>query len=70
MSQGQNDVQVYDPVSDTWIWSATGDIPPLPTGRSGLGGKAAFLGGEFYVVGGEYFPGQEASVLPLVSCVS
>jgi len=53
-SVGFNDVQIYDPVSNTWQWSgqAGSTIPPLPQPRGGMG-KAAFYGHEFYVIGGE-----------------
>jgi N-acetylneuraminic acid mutarotase len=53
-SVGFNDVQIYNPVSNTWQWSGqTGStIPPLPQPRGGMG-KAAFYGNEFYVMGGE-----------------
>jgi N-acetylneuraminic acid mutarotase len=53
-SVGFNDVQIYDPASNTWQWSGqTGStIPPLPQPRGGMG-KAAFYGNEFYVMGGE-----------------
>lgn len=47
-------VQIYDPETDTWITSddpASG-IKPLPTARGGMG-KAVFLNGEFYILGGE-----------------
>jgi N-acetylneuraminic acid mutarotase len=51
---GFDDVQIYDPVSNTWQWSGqTGStIPPLPQARGGMG-KAAYYGNEFYVMGGE-----------------
>ena len=61
---GFNDVQIYDPFSNTWQWSGqTGStIPPLPQARGGMG-KAAYYGNEFYVMGGEttkYGTGQVA----------
>lgn len=51
---GFTDVQIYDPLSNTWQWSGqTGStIPPLPQARGGMG-KAAYYGNEFYVMGGE-----------------
>src|SRR3984893_8394124 len=54
VSIGFNDVQIYDPVSNTWQWSGQSGstIPPLPQPRGGMG-KAAFYGNEFYVIGGE-----------------
>ena len=61
---GFNDVQIYDPLSNTWQWNGqTGStIPPLPQARGGMG-KAAYYGNEFYVMGGEttkYGTGQVA----------
>jgi hypothetical protein len=51
---GFDDVQIYDPASNTWQWSgqAGSNIPLLPQKRGGMG-KAAFYNGEFYVMGGE-----------------
>jgi N-acetylneuraminic acid mutarotase len=51
---GFDDVQVYDPATNTWQTSASAasGIPPFPQKRGGMG-KAVFLGGEFYVMGGE-----------------
>jgi N-acetylneuraminic acid mutarotase len=47
-------VQVYDPATN--IWRSSDDpgsgLAPLPRGRGGTG-KAVFIGGEFYVMGGE-----------------
>ena len=49
-----NDVQIYDPASNTWQWSGSpgSSIPPLPQARGGMG-KASFYGAEFYLMGGE-----------------
>ena len=63
LSQGQDDVQVYDPDTNSWQWDKTSAIKSMPTGRTGMG-KAAFLNGEFYLMGGEWFPGQHPLVLP------
>jgi N-acetylneuraminic acid mutarotase len=54
VSNGFNDVQIYDPVGNTWQWSGANgsNIPPLPQPRGGMG-NAPFYGGEFYVMGGE-----------------
>jgi N-acetylneuraminic acid mutarotase len=54
---GFDDVQIYDPVTDTWECSCTpgSAIPPLPQKRGGMG-KAAFYRGELYVIGGETTP--------------
>src|SRR5438270_878894 len=51
---GFNDVQIYDPFSNTWQWNGQpgSTIPPLPQARGGMG-KAAYYGNEFYVMGGE-----------------
>jgi N-acetylneuraminic acid mutarotase/glucose/arabinose dehydrogenase len=51
---GYNDVQIYDPQSNSWQTSADQDstIPPLPKARGGMG-KAVYFRGEFYVMGGE-----------------
>jgi len=51
---GYNDVQIYDPVSNTWQWSGDGTsgLAPLPQPRGGMG-KAVYYGYEFYVMGGE-----------------
>jgi N-acetylneuraminic acid mutarotase len=54
VADGFADVQIYDPATDGWI--ASGDGPaapaPLPQARGGMG-KAVFVGGEFWVFGGE-----------------
>lgn len=54
VAPGFNDVQIYDPVSNTWQWSAipAHAIPALPQARGGMG-KAAYFNREFYVIGGE-----------------
>lgn len=62
VANGYDDVQVYDPVTDSWTASGDGpDAPrPLPQARGGMG-KAAYLNGEFYVIGGETLDGPGAS---------
>ena len=57
VTEGFDEVQIYDPVSDTWDSShfQNSPIPPLPQKRGGMG-KAAFFRGEFYVIGGETTP--------------
>jgi N-acetylneuraminic acid mutarotase len=58
---GFNTVEIYDPTTNTWQTSddqASG-LPPLPQARGGMG-KAAFLGGEFYIIGGETTTGSGA----------
>lgn len=49
---GFDDVQVYDPVSGTWLTSDAGDVAPMPLPRGGTG-RAVYVNGEFYVMGGE-----------------
>lgn len=57
--QGQNvpqpgfdDVQIYDPVMDTWETSDAGDVPAMPLARGGTG-RAVYSRGNFYIMGGE-----------------
>jgi N-acetylneuraminic acid mutarotase len=54
VSPGFNETQIYNPLTDTWTSSSTpgSTLAPLPQPRGGMG-KAAFFGGEFYVIGGE-----------------
>eukprot|EP00730_Choanoeca_flexa_P020204 TRINITY_DN9880_c0_g1_i4.p1 TRINITY_DN9880_c0_g1~~TRINITY_DN9880_c0_g1_i4.p1 ORF type:complete len:648 (+),score=104.82 TRINITY_DN9880_c0_g1_i4:119-1945(+) len=54
LDDGQDDVQIYDPSTNTWLWSGRGEVSPMPVGRTGMG-SAAYLGGEFYIMGGEAF---------------
>lgn len=49
---GFDEVQVYDPVSNTWETSTAGDVAAMPLPRGGTG-RALFVQGEFYVMGGE-----------------
>ena len=49
---GFSNVQIYDPVSDTWQTSMAGTVAPMPLPRGGTG-KAVWYRGEFYVFGGE-----------------
>ncbi len=49
---GFDDVQIYDPVTDTWTTSDAGQVAPMPLGRGGTG-RAVFLRGEFMIMGGE-----------------
>ena len=53
-TNGFDNVQVYDPATNAWASSDDpgSQLPPLPQRRGGMG-RAAFLGGEFYVIGGE-----------------
>jgi len=54
VANGFADVQIYDPATDSWTTSAdsSSGIPPLPQARGGMG-KAVYVDGEFYVLGGE-----------------
>ncbi len=62
VANGFGDVQIYDPATDRWTTStdAESDLPPLPQARGGMG-KAVYLDGEFYVLGGETKDGDGAS---------
>lgn len=62
LANGFDDVQIYDPETDSWVASGGGrEAPlPLPQGRGGMG-KAVYLGGEFYVFGGETLDGPGAT---------
>src|SRR5688500_11643531 len=53
-TNGFDTVQVYDPATNTWQSSldAGSTLAPLPQARGGMG-KAVYLDGEFYVIGGE-----------------
>lgn len=64
LSQPIPEVQIYDPESSTWVSShfPGSGIPPMPTPRTGMG-KAAFLRGEFYILGGEWYPEDHPDVL-------
>jgi N-acetylneuraminic acid mutarotase len=62
VSNGFADVQIYDPLTDSW--ESSNDmgslIAPLPVARGGMG-KAVYRGGEFYVIGGETATGPGAN---------
>lgn len=51
---GYDDVQIYDPLTDTWETSfdVGSTIPALPQRRGGMG-SAVYFAGELYVLGGE-----------------
>lgn len=61
VANGFADVQVYDPATNRWtISDGAADAPlPLPVARGGTG-KAVFLDGEFWVLGGETIDGAGA----------
>ena len=54
LSTGFNEVEIYNPSTNTWTSSTTAGstLAPLPQARGGMG-KAVFFNGEFYVLGGE-----------------
>lgn len=61
VGNGFNTVQVYNPATNTWISSDTStSVKPLPMARGGTG-KAVFVNGEFYVLGGETLTGAGAT---------
>ena len=64
LANGFDEVQIYDPVSNTWVASGVGDSTParLPQARGGMG-KAVFDGKEFWVFGGETLDGAGADRL-------
>jgi N-acetylneuraminic acid mutarotase len=61
-TNGFDTTQVYDPATDTWDSSlnAGSALAPLPQARGGMG-KAVYLNGEFYVIGGETLTGAGAT---------
>jgi N-acetylneuraminic acid mutarotase len=63
IAEGFDDVQVYDPATDTWEWSgdAASTLTVLPQRRGGMG-TAAYFRGELYVIGGETTPGDHGQV--------
>lgn len=62
VANGFDDVQIYDPASGTWTVSdGSPNAPkPMPVARGGTG-KAVYLNGEFWVIGGETLTGEGAS---------
>lgn len=62
VANGFDDVQVYDPQTDTWQWSgdSASGLAPLPQARGGTG-KAVYADGRFYVMGGETLTGANAT---------
>jgi N-acetylneuraminic acid mutarotase len=61
-TNGFDTTQVYDPATNTWdsSLSAGSTLAPLPQARGGMG-KAVYLNGEFYVIGGETLTGAGAT---------
>lgn len=62
VADGFDDVQIYDPRTDTWrVSDGSRDAPvPLPQARGGMG-KALWLNGEFWILGGETKGGTGAT---------
>jgi N-acetylneuraminic acid mutarotase len=62
LANGFDTVQIFDPATNTWTSSATAGstIAPLPQARGGMG-KAVYVNGEFYVIGGETLDGPGAT---------
>jgi len=62
VANGFADVQVYDPATNQWTVSDGSASAPLslPMARGGMG-KAVFLDGEFWVLGGETLDGPGAN---------
>jgi hypothetical protein len=62
VTNGFDDVQIYDPVRNTWV--STSDpgstLARLPQARGGMG-HAVWYQGEFYVMGGETLNGPGAT---------
>lgn len=61
VANGFPDVQIYNPISNTWqaSFDAGSTLDPLPFGRGGTG-RAVFYQGELYVFGGETLNGPGA----------
>ena len=62
VANGFADIQIYDPLTNTWESSNDGgsSLAPMPFGRGGAG-KAVYSSGEFYVFGGETLNGPGAN---------
>ncbi len=62
VGNGFDDVQIYDPLLDSWIWDKDGSsgLAPLPQARGGTG-KAIYYQDEFYIMGGETLTGAGAT---------
>lgn len=62
VADGFDDVQIFDP--RTGLWTASDGSPgaplPLPQRRGGMG-KAVYVNGEFWVMGGETLKGEGAT---------
>jgi N-acetylneuraminic acid mutarotase len=64
VANGFNTVQIFDPATNSWESSLTpgSALAPVPQARGGMG-KAVYVNGEFYVVGGETLTGPGATPL-------
>lgn len=62
VANGFDDVQIYDPATNRWAVSdgSPGSPASLPQARGGTG-KAVYLNGEFWVIGGETLDGSGAT---------
>jgi N-acetylneuraminic acid mutarotase len=62
VANGFDTVQIYDPVTNTWVSSldSGSTLKPLPQARGGMG-TAVFTNGEFWVMGGETSTGAGAT---------
>jgi N-acetylneuraminic acid mutarotase len=61
IGNGETTVQVYNPATNVWTSNVTGaPLAPLPQARGGMG-KAVYMKGEFYVIGGETLSGSGAT---------
>jgi len=60
VTNGFDSVMVYDPLANTWSWSGSSSLAPLPEARGGMG-KAVWYRGEFYVFGGETLDDPDAN---------
>jgi N-acetylneuraminic acid mutarotase len=62
VSNGFDYVQIYDPATNSWQSSseAGSTLAPLPQARGGMG-KAVYVAGEFYIIGGETSTGAGAT---------
>ena len=61
LANGFDDVQIYNPITNTWTTSrdSGSTLSVLPIGRGGMG-KAVYFRDEFYVLGGETLDGPGA----------
>lgn len=60
VSNGYDAVQIYDTITGDWTTSMAGHVAALPQARGGMG-KAVYLDGELFVLGGETATGDGAT---------